>query len=181
MIPNKEDIISLWDTYNFPQYKRIHCDMVRRVALILSTHIKKQNPSIFINEQLLEAAALLHDLDKNIPRLPGEHHPDTVIRILIEHGMTEVAEVVRTHPLHMILDSEKGPKTIEQQLLYLSDKTTKQEFIGVAKRFMEWDKEDTDEMSKKILTATRPKVLELQNEILQKAGISEEELSLLIK
>jgi putative nucleotidyltransferase with HDIG domain len=181
MIPDEKAIKGLWDTYHLPPNKRMHCEIVGKVALALARKLKFQNPSLKINEQLLYAAALLHDIDKNIGKLEGECHPDAGVRILKKEGMDEVAETIRTHPLHMILDENAAPKTIEQQLLFIADKMTKQDFIGLEKRFQLWRTEDKDEISRKVLDASYPKVIALRDEIFRHAGITEEELAKLIK
>jgi len=181
MIPDKKGIKALWDTYELPQYKRIHCDMVGKIALCIARKINKKRLGVSVNEQLLVAAALLHDIDKTIKKLPGEHHPDAGVRILEKEGMSEVAEIVRTHPLHMICDEKKGPKTIEQQILFIADKMTKQECIGLDKRFLLWKNEDKEEIAQNILNESYPKVIALRDAILKKAGITEEELAFLIK
>jgi len=181
MIPNEKTIKALWDTYHLPPNKRMHCEMVGKVALMLVKKLKQQDATSIIDENLLLTAILLHDIDKNIEKLPGERHPDAGVRILKKEGMDEVAEVIRTHPLHMICKDDTAPKTIEQQLLFLADKMTKYECVGINKRFLMWKKEDYDEESQAILDVAYPKVLKLRDEILGSAGISEEELIRLTK
>ena len=181
MIPDEQTIDALWEKYRLPPQKRIHCGVVSQVALILAQKWKECDVHIQINEQLLTAAAFLHDIDKNIEKLPGEHHPDAGVRILKEEGMSEVAEVIRTHPLHMIVDESTAPKTIEQKLLFLADKMTKQKCIGVDKRFAVWREEDTDEQSKTVLEKAYPKVKALRDEVLHCAGITEDELEKLMR
>jgi HD superfamily phosphodiesterase len=139
------------------------------------------NAQCTINTKLLSASALLHDIDKNIEKFPEEHHPDAGVRILQAEGMDEVAEVIRTHPLHMILNETFGPTTIEQQILFIADKMTKYECIGVDTRFEMWRKEDMDEQSQAVLDKSYPKVIALRDELLKKAGMSEEELVKLMK
>jgi putative nucleotidyltransferase with HDIG domain len=178
MIPDEKEIETLWKRYHLPPNKRIHCEAVANVAMTITKHMNAVMP---VNEQLLLAAALLHDIDKNIEKFPGEKHPDAVVRILKKEGMDEVAEVIRTHPLHMICNENTAPKTIEQQLLFLADKMTKRECVGINKRFLMWKKEDYDEESQAILDVAYPKVLKLRDEILRSAGISEEELIRLTK
>ena len=197
MIPDKKTIHALWDTYHLPSKKRMHCEMVAKVALLIAKTINAVIPDLIrnphktkkipafagmtkgqkINEQLIVAAALLHDIDKNIEKLPGEHHPDAGVRVLKQEGMNEVAEVIRTHPLHMILNKKNPPKTIEQKILFLSDKMTRYECIGIEKRFLIWKKEDYDEESQAILDASYPKVIILRDEILGNAGIKEEDIA----
>ena len=181
MIPDDENIPMLWDKYKLPPYKRIHCAMVRKIAVRIAKAINKKNPNHPVNEGILNASALLHDIDKNIEKLPGEHHPDAGVRILREEGMDEVAEVIRTHPLHMICQDSTAPETIEQQILFIADKMTKQDVIGMEKRFELWRHEDTDERSQHVLEQSYPKVLRLRDDILWKAGMTEEQLINLMK
>jgi putative nucleotidyltransferase with HDIG domain len=155
--------------------------MVANVALQIARKCKEHGAAVQIDEHLLEASALLHDIDKNIEKLPGETHPDAGVRILKQEGMDEVAEVIRTHQLHMICKDITAPKTIEQQLLFLADKMTKYECIGIEKRFSMWKKEDYDAQSQKNLDEAYPKVCALRDDILKVAGISEEELIQLMK
>ena len=181
MIPDVKTSKELWDKYELPLQKRIHVEMVGKVALILAKKWKERDTTIAIDENLLLNSALLHDIDKNIKKLPGEHHPDAGMRILKKEGMDEIAEVIRTHPLHMICSENTAPKTIEQRLLFLADKMTKYECIGIDKRFLIWKEDDCDEESQVILGTAYPKVVKLRDEILKSAGITEEDLIQLVK
>jgi putative nucleotidyltransferase with HDIG domain len=181
MIPDEAMIHILWDRYHFPQNKQLHSELVKKTAIVLAQRIKEREPNCQINEPLLSAAALLHDIDKNVEKFAGEQHPDAGIRILKQEGMPEVAEVIRTHPLHMILEDETKPKTIEQELLFLADKMNKYSCIGVDKRFELWKKEDLDPKSIAILTSSYPKVVALKDQYLLRAGLSEKDLILLIQ
>ena len=181
MIPDEKTVKRMWDKYHLPLDKKIHCEMVRKVVLYIARKINEKNFDYRVNEHLLISSALLHDIDKNIDKLPGECHPDAGVRILKLEGMDEVAEMIRTHPLHMICDSNQAFWTIEQKILFLADKMTKQNIIGLEKRFGLWRSEDDDDASHRILDASYPKVVALRDEILQLAGITEEELILLMK
>lgn len=171
MIPTKAQAKALWDTYNLPERKRIHVSLVARVALFLAEQLKIKIINVTINEPLLTAGAFLHDIDKFIPRLPGEHHPDTGVRILREEGMEEVAELVNTHSLHTILDPAISPKTWEEKLLFLADKIVKDDIITVDERFRLWNDEHLSTHEQKILDASYPKVKALEKEIFDKIGI----------
>lgn len=175
MIPTEEYCKVLWDKYGLPEGKRGHVALVARVARFLAEHIDKVTKQQ-MNKPLLHAGALLHDIDKNIPRLPGEMHPDTAVRILTEEGMGEVAALVKTHPLHAILNPAIAPRTIEEKLLYLSDKMVKHEVIGVDARFKLWNDEHLPKDQQAILRAAYPKVKALEKELLGLMGIESEEL-----
>lgn len=178
MIPSDKLVEELWDRYMLPEEKRTHVTLVARVAVFLGNILNERasgdgrSDAPKINLKLLEAAALLHDIDKAAPKLPGERHPDTAVRILRAEGMNEVADIVVTHPLHAILDPKISPKTWEQKLLYLADKMVKYDIVGVDKRFALWRDEQLPPDAQKILDESYPKVKKLEQEVFTLAGIS---------
>ncbi len=179
MIPTEDQAKQLWDKYGLPEAKRRHVALVAKVARFLATKCQNSPPKadqplaekLKIDEPLLIAGALLHDIDKNIPKRLGEEHPDTGVRILREEGMEEVAELVKTHPLHAILDPKIAPKTWEEKLLYLSDKMVKQEIITVDERFRLWRSEPLPKEAYALLDACYPKVKALEKETFSFIGI----------
>lgn len=175
MIPTDEQAKILWDKYQLPKPKRIHVSLVARVAVFLAAKIQN------VDTPLLRAAALLHDIDKAVLKLPGETHPDTGVRILKEEGMREVAALVKTHSLHAILDPRITPITWEQKLLFLSDKMVKYEIITVDKRFALWRAENLPPDAIEMLDKTYPKVKQLEKEIFTLIGIMPEEVVYLFK
>ena len=194
MIPNEEQARALWDKYQLPEGKRRHVELVARVALFLAQHIDKVTKR-HINQSLLQAAALLHDIDKNILMLSRETHPDAAVRILNEEGMGEVAALVATHPLHAILagsdlrelqgqtpvDPAICPKTWEEKLLFLADKMVKDDVIGVDARFALWNEEHQTTEEQAILDAAYPKVKELEKEILAFVDTTSEDVARVVK
>ncbi len=171
MIPTEDQAKKLWDKYGLPEGKRRHVELVAKVAQIFTRKCQMLNAKCQINEKLLVAAALLHDIDKNAPKLPGEKHPDAAVRILREEGMGEVADLVRTHALHAILNPAIAPKTIEEKLLYLADKMVKLEVIGVDARFALWNDEHLPEDQQAILDVAYPKVKALEKEVFDLIGV----------
>ena len=49
--------------------------------------------------------------------------PEQTVRQAVEEGMGEVADIVKTHSLHAILDPRIKLATWEQKLLYLADQS----------------------------------------------------------
>ncbi len=179
MIPDADAIQLLWDKYHFPPNKRTHVSVVAAVATALGARINEHaNGSVDLER--IRAAALLHDIDKQAEKLPDERHPDAGVRILREEGMEELAEIVRTHPLHMILDSHAGPTTLEQQIVFIADKMVKYDFIGMDARFELWRKEPLTEKSRSILEASYPKAIELRDRLLELAGITEGDIKAMV-
>lgn len=176
MIPTRETISTLWDTYDLPPQKRIHCQLVCDVATVFVSAMQKKG--IQIDEKLVYASALLHDIDKHMTKLPEDRHPDAAVRMLMHEGMQEVADVVRRHPLHAILDQTIHPTTIEQNIVYISDKMVKYAFIGLEERFRLWRAEDMQEEERDILERSYPLVKQLQTEMMTMSGLSEEKIKL---
>jgi putative nucleotidyltransferase with HDIG domain len=165
MIPTTSQAKALWEKYRMPATKRIHVSLVASVSMFFATKFQ-------VNKKLLLAAALLHDIDKGAPPKGGERHPDTAVRILREEGMSEVADLVKTHPLHSILDASIAPKTWEEKLLYLADKMVKYDIVGVDRRFDLWNEEHLPSKEQEILDACYPKVKKLEQEVFKLARIS---------
>ncbi len=170
MIPTEDQCKQLWDKYHLPEAKRLHVSLVARVALFFATKFQ-------VNISLLQAAALLHDIDKAIPRFPGEVHPDTAVRILREEGMGEVADIVKTHSLHAMLDPAIAPKSWEEKLLYLADKMVKYDIITVDERFKLWRDEQLSADAKAVLDKSYPLVKKLEKEVMGLIGLNPEDIA----
>lgn len=182
MIPSEIESRALWKTYNLPKQKCVHVQLVCDVALFLADKIQHLHPEIAINIPLLQAACLLHDIDKAIEKLPGERHPEGAVRVLKEHGYTEVADIVKYHSVHFIASEETAPHTIEEKLLFLADKMVKYEVITVDKRFDLWlAEEDLPEKEKEILRSVYPKVKQLEAEIFNSIGIVPQDVAQLLR
>lgn len=181
MIPTENEAVALWDTYQLPENKRLHVRLVAGVALFLADRLSRSRPGLTINKDLLQAAALLHDIDKAVPKLEGERHPDTAVRLLQDLGMEEVARTVKTHSLHCILDPAIAPKTWEEKILYLADKMVKFDIITVEKRFALWNAEHLPQQAQLELRDAFPLVKKLEKEILSIVSISPEDLPRRVK
>lgn len=145
-------------------------ELVADVAKYLATQLKVKSQKLKINVDLLEAAGLLHDIDKGIPKA-GRVHPEVGVELLRQEGYEAIADVVAKHSLPAILDEKLCPKTWEEKILFLADKMVKDEVIGVDERFRLWREENIPEQNK-ILDKTYPKVKALEQEI---AGLVEKE------
>jgi len=177
MIPQEQQAEELWKKYLVPTDKQRHLFLVGAVAKFLAERLIQHTSAIAINTPLLVAAALLHDIDKNVKKLPDEQHPDASVRVLREEGMEEVAHLVKNHPLHCILRPETAPKSWEEKILFLSDKMVKYEIITVDKRFDLWRHEPLSEEGRHTLELAYPKVKELEKEIFSKAGVTPQNLT----
>jgi putative nucleotidyltransferase with HDIG domain len=180
MVPTYREAVGLWKTYHLPQNKQQHSLLVAKLAVFFASKLQEKK-QITIQINVLLAAALLHDIDKNIPQREGERHPDTGVRILTEIGMDEVAQVVKTHPLHAILDSKIAPRTWEEKILFLSDKMVKYDIISVEERFSLWRNEQLPKKEQELLIAAFPKVKEFEQFVCTTLGLTPTEVIQLAK
>lgn len=178
MIPTRAQAFLLWDKFSLPESKKTHVLLVERVALFLAGRVTKAR-GVSINTSLLSASALLHDIDKAIPKAKDEHHPDTGVRVLKEEGFSEVADVIRTHSLSSILDQNISPKTWEEKLLYLADKMVKYEILDVDRRFDLWRAEKLPKEAVDELERAYPKVKSLEHDICELVGVASQEIAAL--
>lgn len=177
MIPTETQATALWGKYALPDRKRHHVRLVADVARFFARRCQTTIPGCVINERLLHAAALLHDIDKAVPKLAGERHPDTAVRILTEEGMEEVAQLVKNHSLHAILSPQTEPRTWEERLLYLADKMVKDDVITVDKRFQLWNEEHLPPEARDMLDRAYPKVKALEEAILTPLDLKPEQIA----
>lgn len=180
MIPSYEEAKKLWVTYHLSDNKQNHCELVAKLAVFFASTLQEKK-QITIKINLLLAAAFLHDIDNTIPPRVGERHPDTGVRILTELGMDEVAQAVRTHPLHAILDPTIAPVTWEEKILFLSDKMVKYDIISVDERFSLWRNEQWTKEELSMLENSYPKVKELEQFICTTMGLTPAEVIQLAK
>ena len=171
MIPSIDTCYKLWDKYKLSEKKRIHVQLVAQTALYFSYCLQKHK-GIVINIALLEAGALLHDIDKNIEYLPTETHPQTGVRILRNEGYEEVAELIKNHSVQNIENEQTAPKTWEEKLLFLADKMVKQDIITVDERFDLWlEDEYMSQEQKTMLRRVYPHVKSLEYDICSLIGV----------
>jgi putative nucleotidyltransferase with HDIG domain len=131
MIPDTKECIKILEDNDVAANIIEHCKKVSQTAVFLARELKKTGEKI--NIALLEAAALLHDLDKLKTLKANEQHGKVAYEILKEN-YPEVAELVKKHNLTYILD--KGLQTWEEKVLNLSDaRVLQDEIVPLSERF----------------------------------------------
>lgn len=174
MIPTPQQCFALWDTYYLSDAKRTHIRAVWAVVRTMEDAAK--NTHIDVACPVLDAATLLHDIDKNVAKLDGEEHPDACIRIVKRHGYDELVPLIRSHPLHSVLDSRICPHTLEETMLYVADKITKYRPIGLEERFSLWKNEPMTSKQKDILDRSYAPAKTLASDLWHTLKVSEREV-----
>jgi len=175
MIPAEEQAKILWKKYHVSKNKQRHMLLVAKAAMFIAQKLQSKNRKL--KTDVLLAAALLHDIDKQARKLLGEEHPDTAVRILKEEDMEEVAELVATHPLHTILNPTTAPKTWEEKVLFLADKMVRYDVMTVDERFRLWNDEHLPAKEQRLLDRSYPKVKQLEREIFRILGLEPSDVS----
>jgi molybdenum cofactor cytidylyltransferase len=131
--PLPDVCVAIWEWFHTPEQTRLHCRAVAEKAKELAR--KMAVAGCHLNEQLLEAAALLHDVAKG-----QGNHTECGRLWLEEMGYLQVARVVAAHT---DLPEEAITLMDERAVVYLADKmirhdkevTLDERFQGVLDKF----------------------------------------------
>ncbi|ACN15561.1 HDIG family protein [Desulforapulum autotrophicum HRM2] len=94
-IPSPERCLELIETMEMLSHIIDHSLMVQRVAKTLTLCLKNNTPGL--NQDLILAGAILHDITKTRSFTTGEKHAQTGGALLARLGYFEVGEIVRQH------------------------------------------------------------------------------------
>jgi putative nucleotidyltransferase with HDIG domain len=131
-IPDRDTARQLLVGARLPDGIVVHSEGVARVAVAAAGLVAEA--SIPVDGALVEAAALLHDIDKvEIRRTGGEHGIVGALR-LEALGYSELAIPVASHPLHALLDDDRHPIGWPSVLVAVADRHVGQEFMTVDER-----------------------------------------------
>lgn len=126
-LPTAEDCVKLLVTTFSAEMPLVdHCRKVAKLSVFLAKQLNEAGCRL--DQDLIEAAALLHDLAKGKP-----NHAAEGARILGEMGYPDVARIVA---VHMDITVAKEESVGAAEVLYLADKmTSRNRYITVEKRF----------------------------------------------
>jgi putative nucleotidyltransferase with HDIG domain len=131
-VPDRQTVRRLLDEAELPDGIRVHSEGVARVAVAAAGLVAEAG--IPVDGWMVEAAALLHDIDKpEIRRTRGEHGI-VGARQLEAAGYEELAMPVASHPLHALLDDERFPIGWPSVLVAVADRHVAQEFVTIDER-----------------------------------------------
>lgn len=116
MIPTRQMCERLWDDMGLTDGLKKHLTAVADLSVRIGSALNQKGYSL--NLPLIEAAALLHDIEKGTP-----HHAMAGAKKLEAFGFPEIAPVVKAH---MRLPDGYRPEITERAVVFLADKL----FIG---------------------------------------------------
>jgi putative nucleotidyltransferase with HDIG domain len=122
-----------------------HSRAVAEIAGWLAVRIEAH--AVAVDRRLVESAALLHDLDKALPRghrLRRLPHGEGSAAWLREHDREELAPVVANHPVTCLAEAKSsgerwaGFESIEAAIVSYADKRARQRLLPMDARFAIW-------------------------------------------
>jgi putative nucleotidyltransferase with HDIG domain len=117
-IPSKNDCFQLMCQMQMLENIVVHSIQVCRVGMCLVDHLKL--PGIQMDGQLVQAAALLHDITKTRSFETEENHALTGGQVLTDLGYPEIGNLVRQH---VRLDDYSEQKNLaEAEIINYADK-----------------------------------------------------------
>jgi len=142
-VPSRTEAASFLLSLNPPAWHLRHSRAVAEVAGWLASRIAARGRPI--NRGLVEAAALLHDVDKILPatdsarRLP---HGEGAAAWLARHDAGELAEAIAGHPVTRLAgpDGERwlAEASIEAKVVSYADKRAAKRLGPMSARFARW-------------------------------------------
>jgi hypothetical protein len=149
-IPTRPEAAAILLSLNPSKRALRHARAVAEIAAWLALRIDRRG--IPINRPAVEAAALLHDVDKVLrKRLPLDHplrrlpHGDGSAAWLTEQGFPELARLVANHPVTRLVDEERYPTWSafagrEERIVAYADKRAAQHLAPMRARFADWER-----------------------------------------
>ena len=176
-IPDRLDAARLLLELEPPEWFVAHVAGVAEVATFLAARASRRGVSC--DRALVEAAALLHDVDKLFERTkrgPVEHG-EAGARWLSDRGYGELAPAVAAHPVRRMSDdawyaSWTEHATLEERIVAYADKRVGQRLITLDARFAEWQRRYPE--YEQSLRRTQRRAERLERDVCTAAGVGPE-------
>jgi hypothetical protein len=181
-IPGRVEAAAILLSLDPPAWFVRHSRSVAEVAAWLGGRIVANG--ISIDRRLVEAAALLHDVDKVLPagdparRLP---HGDGSADWLARSGYPELARAVANHPVTRLGDEDRYKRwaafaSREERIVAYADKRATQRLVPLSARFARWERRHTDGWDERTRRLIRARAERLEADICRAASVRPDEV-----
>jgi hypothetical protein len=140
-VPGRVEAASLLLRLDPPRWHVRHSSGVAEVAAFLADRAARQGRRV--DRRLVEAAALLHDVDKLLPAeqrvLPHGHGSAAW---LTRMGYAELAPAVESHPVTRLIEPGFEPRamSLETAIVAYADKRVTRRLVSMRARFDRWER-----------------------------------------
>ena len=180
-VPTRRDAAQLLLDLAPPGWFLAHVSAVAEVAAFLAQRVAHRG--IRVDRGVVEAAALLHDVDKLFPDdhpLSDLAHGEAGARWLTEQGHAELARSVAAHPVRCLADEEAYRRWAafarrEERIVAYADKRAGQRLESMASRFADWERRYPEYRDG--LERARARAERLEQEVCRAAGLSPDEVA----
>jgi hypothetical protein len=181
-VPGRVEAAELLLSLDPPAWFLRHSRAVGEVAGWLAARITAAGTTV--DRRLVEAAALLHDVDKLLPAgdpasaLP---HGDGSAAWLARNGHPELARAAAGHPVTRLVDGERYRRwaafaSREERVVAYADKRASQRVESMAARFASWQRRYPDGWSPREAHAVLDRARRLEAEVCRAAHVAPEEV-----
>jgi hypothetical protein len=177
-VPGRVDAASLLLSLDPPPWFVRHARAVAEVAAWLAARIEARG--VAVDRRLVEAAALLHDVDKALPAddparaLP---HGDGSAAWLTRAGHPELARAVAGHPVTRLADGDGYRRwaafaSREERIVAYADKRARQGLVSMDARFATWRRRHPTDLDDAELRVIRSRADRLEADVCRAAGVA---------
>jgi putative nucleotidyltransferase with HDIG domain len=171
-IPDRSAARRLLDDAELPDGIVVHSEGVARVAGCAAQLVA--DAGIPVDVGLVEAAALLHDIDKVEIRRSGGEHGIVGARRLEAAGYPELAMPVASHPITCLLDDDRFPIGWPSVLVAMADRHVAQEFMTVDERLDDMQRRHPEHAAQ--IEAARRPCHALEGQVAEAIGVDVDSL-----
>ena len=178
VVPSRSEAAALLVRFSPQDWFLAHVAAVADIAAGLGRAFKARGHAVDLG--LIEAAALLHDIDKLLPSLerPPLPHGAAGARWLSEIGHPELAEAVASHPVTELATDRGSPwweaAPAETRIVAYADKRAGQRLQPMASRFADWRGRHPEHAAD--LARAWPRALRLEALVCGQAGLAPDQV-----
>jgi hypothetical protein len=182
-VPSREEAVRLLLSLDPPMWHLRHSSAVAEVAAWLAHRIARSSPERHLDRRLVETAALLHDVDKALPKVarPPLRHGAAGSAWLAAHGHGELVEAVSLHPVtRLVTDAGAaalGRASLEARIVAYADKRARQRVVSMADRFERWTRRHQGGWSPEVAARIWERAQVLETEVCGLAGCRPEDVT----
>jgi HD superfamily phosphodiesterase len=181
-VPGRVEAAELLLSLDPPRWFLRHSRAVAEVAGWLAARIAAAGTAV--DRRLVEAAALLHDVDKVLPAddpAREQAHGDGSGAWLTRHGHPELARAVAAHPVTRLADEERYRRwaafaSREERVVAYADKRAGQRLESMAARFASWQRRYPDGWSADEARTVVARARRLESDVCRAAGVAPEDV-----